>query len=294
MRSATRRNSLAALGFLAPTLLGFTAFVLGPMLGAVVLSLFKWNLLSSPTFVGLDNYFSLLRDGRLVVVYLVTTKMAVALVVINLTLGLLLAVLLEGRMPGFLRSFFRLSYFFPFIVSASAVALIWRYLMNQDFGLVNYFLSLVHIDGVNWLGASAWTPVSVVLVATWKSLGFNVLVFIAGLQGIPPELREAAAIDGAGRSATFWRITLPLLTPTVFFLVVINTIIAFQLFAEPFVLTLGGPGDSSRTIVQYIFEKAFQSFDLGYASAIALSLFVVLSSLIALQFALSKKWTFYQ
>jgi len=134
----------------------------------------------------------------------------------------------------------------------------------------------------------------VVLVAAWKSIGFNVLVYIAGLQGIPRELHEAAAVDGAGRGAAFWRITLPLLTPTVFFLVVINTINAFQLFAEPLVLTQGGPGDASRTIAQYIFEKAFRSFDMGYASTIALSLFVVLGALTAVQFAASKKWTFYR
>lgn len=294
MKPAGRRDSLAAAAFLAPTFVGFAAFVLGPMLAAVVLSLFRWNLLSSPTFVGLDNYGTLFRDSRLASVYFVTAGMAIALVIINLTLGLLLAVLLEARMPRLLRSFFRLSYFFPFVVSASAVALIWRFLMHKDFGLVNYGLGIFQIDAINWLGSSAWTPVSVVLVAAWKSIGFNVLVYIAGLQGIPPELREAASVDGAGRRAVFWKITLPLLTPTVFFLVVINTINAFQLFAEPFVLTQGGPGDASRSIVQYIFEKAFRSFDMGYASTVAISLFVVLSALTAVQFAVSKKWTFYR
>lgn len=293
MKPTGRRDTLVAAGFLAPTFLGFAAFVLGPMLAAVVLSFFRWNLLSSPTFVGLDNYLTLLHDGRLASVYVVTVAMAIALVAINLSLGLFLAVLIDARMPRLLRSFFSFSYFLPFVISASAVALIWRFLLNENFGLVNYFLSLVHIDGINWLGSSAWAPVSVVLVAAWKSIGFNVLVYIAGLQGIPRELHEAAAIDGAGRVATFRKVTLPLLTPTVFFLIVINTINAFQLFAEPLVLTQGGPGDASRTIVLYIFEKAFRSFDIGYASTIAISLFAVLSVLTAVQFAVSKKWTFY-
>jgi multiple sugar transport system permease protein len=220
--------------------------------------------------------------------------MALAILAINVVIGLLLAVLLEMRMPRWLSGVFRLSFLFPFVVSSSAVALIWRFLFNKDLGLVNYWLGLVGIDRIDWLGSSAFAPVAVIIVSAWKTIGFSILVYIAGLQSIPNELKEAAIVDGANAWTRFWRITFPLLSPTVFFLVVINTINAFQLFAEPRVLTQGGPGDASRTIVQYLYDQAFGNFDLGYASAIGLTLMAVLIVLTAIQFQVSRRWTFYE
>ena len=288
-----RRDELTALAFLTPALIGFAIFVVGPILGVVVLSFFDWSLLSAPTFNGGENYRRLVAAHRLRDVYGSTAYMSVVAVILNLVLGLALALLLESRIPRRIRNAFRLTYVFPYIVSAAAVALIWRFLLNQDLGSVNWGLGQLGIDRINWLGSSAWAPVSVIVVYTWKSLGFSILVYIAGLQSIPNELREAATMDGAGPWRRFWRITLPLLSPTVFFLVVINTINAFQMFAEPVVLTGGGPGDASRTVVQYIYQLAFQSFSLGYASTVALSLFVLLLAMTAVQFRLSRRWTFY-
>jgi multiple sugar transport system permease protein len=183
-----------------------------------------------------------------------------------------------------------LSYLFPFVVSASAVALIWRFLLNKDFGLINYWLTQLGLDKIDWLGSSAWAPISVIIVSSWKTMGFSILIYVAGLRAIPNEYREAAVVDGAGPWARFWHVTLPLLSPTVLFLLVINTINAFQIFAEPRVLTQGGPGDASRSIVQFIYDTAFQSFDLGYASAIALTLMVLLVGLTTIQFAVSRRW----
>ena len=292
-RSARNRDGRAAVGFLAPSAVSFVLFVLVPTVGVLFLSLFDWNLISSGRFIGLANFGRLVADQRLRAVYGSTAFMAVAILAVNVVIGLVIAVLLETRMPRVLRAAFRLSYLFPFVVSASAVALIWRFLLNKDLGAVNYWLGLVDISRIDWLGSSAWTPVSVILVNSWKTIGFSILVYIAGLRGIPNEYREAAIVDGAGPWARFRFVTLPLLSPTVLFLVVINTINAFQLFAEPRVLTQGGPGDASRSIVEYMYDAAFQGFQLGYASAVAVTLMVVLVALTALQFAASRRWTFY-
>lgn len=292
-RSHRNRDGLAAVGFLAPSAVSFVLFVVVPATGVLVLSLFDWNLLSAGTFVGMENFARLAADDRLRAVYGSTTYMAVAVLVINVGIGLILAVLLETRMPGRLRNVFQLSYLFPFVVSASAVALIWRFLLNKDFGLINYWLTQLGLDKIDWLGSSAWAPISVIIVSSWKTMGFSILIYVAGLRAIPHEYREAALVDGAGAWARFWHVTLPLLSPTVLFLLVINTINAFQIFAEPRVLTQGGPGDASRSIVQFIYDTAFQSFDLGYASAIALTLMVLLVGLTTIQFAISRRWMHY-
>jgi multiple sugar transport system permease protein len=283
----------AATAFLAPSAGSFLLFVLAPTIGVIALSFYSWNLLSDGTFIGLDNFTRLFSDSRLVAVYRSTTTMALAILAINIVIGLLLAVLLETRMPRIIRGFFRLSFLFPFVVSSSAVALIWRFLLNKDLGLVNYWLGLIGIDHIDWLGSSAWAPVAVVLVNSWKTVGFSILVYVAGLQSIPDEIKEAAIVDGANAWQRFFRITLPLLSPTVFFLVVINTINAFQVFAEPRVLTQGGPGDASRTVVEFIYDTAFQSFDLGYASTVGITLMLVLVVLTLIQFRVSRRFTFY-
>ena len=288
-----RKDGLAALGFLSPAIVAFLIFVLAPTAGVLYLSFYDWNLLSDGAYVGLDNFDRLIHDDRLLGVYGSTAYMALVILMVNVVFGLLLAVLLETRMPRWLRGFFRLSFLFPFVVSASAVALIWRFLLNKDLGLVNYAIGLAGIDRIDWLGSSTWAPVSVIVVNSWKTIGFSILVYIAGLQAIPEQLKEAAIVDGANAWTRFWRITFPMLSPTIFFLVVINTINSFQIFAEPRVLTQGGPGDASRTIVEYLYDRAFGDFDLGYASAIGITFMLVLIVLTAIQFRLSRRWTFY-
>jgi multiple sugar transport system permease protein len=292
-RGRHRGDGLAAVAFLTPSAVSFVLFALIPTIGVVVLSTFSWNLLGAGSFIGLDNFGRLLADGRLWGVYRSTAYMAFAVLAVNLLLGLLLAVLLESQMPRWVRGVFRLSFLFPFVVSSSAVALIWRFLLNRDLGLVNFWLGDLGIERINWLGASAWAPIAVVIVSSWKTLGFTILVYVAGLQAIPREYKEAAIVDGAGAWARFRHVTLPLMSPTILFLVVINTISAFQMFAEPRVLTQGGPGDSSRTVVQYIYDTAFQGFDMGYASAIAVTLMVLLIALTAVQFLMARRWTHY-
>ncbi len=285
---------MAAVAFLTPSAVSFVLFALIPTIGVLVLSTFSWNLLGAGRFIGLDNFLRLVEDGRLLGVYRATAFMALSVLLVNLLFGLLLAVLLETQMPRWLRGTFRLSFLFPFVVSSSAVALIWRFLLNKDLGLVNYWLGQLGIERINWLGSSTWAPIAVVIVSSWKTMGFSILIYIAGLTAIPREYREAAIVDGAGAWARFRYVTLPLLSPTILFLVVINTISAFQLFAEPRVLTQGGPGDSSRSVVQYIYDTAFQNFDLGYASAVAATLMLLLIVLTGTQFILARRWTHYQ
>lgn len=289
-----RPQTIAAYLFLLPTLIGFLVFILGPMVAAIVLSLFKWNLIRPPEYIGLDNYAKLFADPRLGTIYLTTFRIALNTVAAKLLLGLVIAVLLDQKLRPWLRNFFRLSFFFPYVVSVTAVALMWSFLLNKDLGLVNYFLGLLGVERISWLNSSAWSWISIIITDVWKDLGFYVVVFVAGLQSVPHDLYEAAAVDGANKRQQFFRITLPLLTPTILFLSVIGLIASIQIFAQPYILTQGGPGDASRTIVMYIYEQGFRFFDMGYASTVALSLFVSIFVLTLCQFWVSKRWVFYQ
>lgn len=292
-RARRRRDALAAAGFLAPSGAGFVLFILGPIAAAFLLSFYDWNLLREPEFIGLENYRTLISENRLPSILITTLTISAWVVVANLVLGLAIALALESRVPNALRGLLRLSFVFPLVVSASAVALIWRFILNRDLGLLNWIVGLASVDRINWLGSSDWSWRSVILVAVWRSVGFSVLLFLAGLQSIPEQLYDAALVDGAGPWQRLRYITLPMLAPVTLFLSVINSINAFQLFAEPLILTDGGPGDSSRTLVVYIYETAFSSFDLGYASTVAIVLFVILLVLGALQFWLSARYSHY-
>jgi multiple sugar transport system permease protein len=291
-----RREAMIAYLFIAPTLIGFLLFVVGPMLIGIGISFFKWNLLTPPVFVGLENYTRLFSgDARLGTIYGTTVRLALQVIICNVGFGLFFAVLLDRKMPNVLRNFFRLSYFFPFVVSGAAVAIIWTFLFNKDLGPLNYYLGLLGVsERINWLLSSAWSPVAIVITDVWKNVGFYILVFLGGLQGISRDYYEAAEVDGATGWQQFRSITVPLLTPTILFLLVISVIGALQIFDQPNILTSGGPGDATRTIVMYIYEQGFKFFDMGYASTLALSLFVIILILTIIQFRLSRRWVFYQ
>lgn len=289
-----RSEVLTAYLFLLPTLLGFVIFIVGPVIVSILLSAYNWNLITPPTFAGTANYQHLLSDPRLGTVYLNTLKIALSTMVLKLSLGLLIAVLLDAKIHRWLRTFFRLSFFFPFVVSATAVAIMWSFLLQKDLGIVNWFLGLVGVTKLPWLNSSIWSPIAIILTDVWKDLGFYVVVFVGGLQTISSDLYEAAEVDGSNRFQRFFYITLPLISPTMLFLSVIGLINAVQIFAGPYVLTMGGPGDATRTVVMYIFEQGFRFFNMGYASTVALSLFAVLFGLTLLQFLFSRRWVFYQ
>jgi len=289
-----RHEARVAYAFLAPVLLGFAVFVFGPAVAAVGLSFFHYDVMTPPRFAGWANYARLFRDTRLPGIYWNTVVYVVWYVGLTTVIGLALAVAADRPMRAIWRYLIRTSYFFPVLTSLASVSLVWQYLYNTDFGIINYYLGQVGIPRIPWLTSSRSVIPSIILLGVWKNLGFNFILFVAGLQNIPRHLYEAASIDGAGRVATFRYVTLPSLTPVLFFTVVWGLINAFQVFDSPYILTSGGPGDSSRTVVMYIYETGFRFFQMGYASSVALSLFAVVVVLTAIQFRLSRVWVFYQ
>lgn len=294
VHSAARRRSLAAAAaFLLPSYLGYLVFVIGPIIAVFLFSFTEYDAFSPPSPIGLDNFATLLQDRRLVTAFGNTLLFAGLSVTLNLGLGLCLALLLNRRMPRVMKHFFRSVYFFPTLVATVYVTLIWQYLYQRDTGAINYYLGEIGVGPVPWISSAQMSLLSVVLLDVWKNVGFAMLVFLAGLQNIPSDYYEAAEVDGAGRWALFRHITLPLITPTLFFLLVINIISAFQVFDAPTVLTKGGPGDSSMTLVMYIYERGFKAFDFGYASAVSVVLLVVMATFTLVQFRASRSWVHY-
>jgi multiple sugar transport system permease protein len=215
-------------------------------------------------------------------------------VLFNVGIGLALAVLLNRRLPQLVRNVFRSIYFFPLLIAHTYVAVIWQFLYQRDTGVINYYFSLLGIGPVSWLGSANWVLPSVIIMDVWKNTGFAMIIFLAGLQNIPKDYYEAARLDGANAFQLFLRITFPLLTPTIFFVLVIFMIGGIQVFDTIIVLTGGGPGDASKSVVIYIYEQAFQNFDLGYASTVAMTLFLVILVLTLLQFLFGRRWVHYE
>ncbi len=294
MRSLARREAFWGYIFLLPTAAGFIIFILGPMLGALGISTLKWDLLSPPRFAGATNYAGLVKDARLGMILGNTVLFVIADVLLNMVLGLALALLLRGKVSKVVGYVARLAFFLPVIVSVSSAAAIWIFFLQKDLGILNYYLHLIGLPRIPWLGSSQWSLRSVVLFDVWKNVGFYAMVFLAGLHNIPVQLTEAAVVDGANERQLLRRVTLPLLSPSIFFAVVIALINGFQVFAQAQILTRGGPGDSSRTMVMYIYEQGFRYFQMGYASSVAVMLFVVIAGLTLLQFRASERWVFYQ
>ena len=290
-----RQEALAGYLFIAPAFLVFVVFVAGPMIAAFGFSLFKWDVFRAATFLGLDNYIRLFNDKRFFITFWNTVVYTLLEVPLNLLVALAIAMLINRRLHPALRYFLRTTYFFPVIISFVAVSILWRYLLISDptFGLINFYLAKVGISKVPWTTSSQWVLRSIVLVNIWKTFGFNLVIFLAGLQNIPRHFYEAAEIDGANFGQKFWNITIPLLTPTIFFALVIEMLHAVQLFDTAYVLTQGGPGDASRPIVMYMYETGFQALKMGYASSVAVMLFVVVMLLTLLQMRMSQVWVYY-
>lgn len=294
MNTTRRREAFVAYGFLAPVIVGFLVFVLGPALAAIGLSFFNYDVLTPPRFAGWANYLRFLRDPRLPLIYWNTLVYVFWYVLLTTVIGLALAVAANRAMGAVWRYLIRTSYFFPVLTSLASVSLVWQYLYSTDFGIINYYLGMLGVQRIPWLTSSQWAIVSIIFLGVWKNLGFNFILLLAGLQNIPRHLYEAAELDGAGRWASFWYITLPSLSPVLFFVIVWGLINGFQVFDSPFILTTGGPGDASRTVVMYIYESGFRFFQMGYASTVALSLFIIVVILTLAQFRLSRVWVFYQ
>lgn len=276
--------------FLAPALFVLAAFFLLPVAGAFVLSLTDFDIyaLSDPAnarFIGLGNYLDLLRDPLFWKALGNTLYFVLAGSPLSIALALGAALLITNRLARF-KALFRTVYFAPVVTTLVAIAVVWRYLYHPRFGLLNWGLGLLGIDPIRWLGDPTWAMPAIILMAVWKNFGYGVIIFIAGLQNIPAELHEAARLDGAGAWRRFRHITLPMLGPTFLFVSVITVVGYFQLFTEPYVMTEGGPLDSTLSVVLLLYEQGFRWWNLGYAAAIAVVLFllILVATLVQLRF----------
>jgi multiple sugar transport system permease protein len=284
----TWRQDLVGWSFAAPFVILFGIFLALPILAALVLSFTSFGLrdLQNPigtSFIGLQNYTNLFSDPKFWKSLGNTVYFVVVGVPLTLALGLLIANALSRGITRF-RTAFRVGYYLPVITSIVAIAVVWRFLLNPDVGLINVLLRNIGINGPAWLGNPALAMPSIIAMAVWRNVGFAMVVFVAGLQAIPAMLYEAASIDGAGRWQAFRYVTLPMLRPTILFMLVITTIGYLQLFEEPFVMTRGGPLDATLSVTMYMYQQGFSFFHQGYASAIAYVLFVIVAIVAFLQF----------
>ncbi len=293
MEGIKRQRMLLGYLFIAPTLLGLVVFIVGPMLGSLGLSFYEWNVFRPPEFVGLANFERLAGDSRVFVSFRNTFILVIMTVTLLEVLALALALSIYRMANKALATFFRTAYFLPVLLSGAAVAVTLGYLFHQDFGVINYYLGFLGIEKIPWLTSSDMVLIAVSITTVWRNLGFTFIIYLGGLSAMPGEVLEAAEVDGA----TGWRklrsVILPLLSPTILFASVTDIIKMLQFFDEPFIMTRGGPGDASRTVVMMMYESGFGNREFGYGSAIALALFAVIMVVTAVQFGLSRRWVFY-
>lgn len=268
-------------------------FTAVPIVGSFVLAFFKWDAISSPQFVGWQNFGKIVHDSTVVHSIGVTLLLAVLIVALQVLLGLGLALLVSQRTSKIARAIFRTAFFLPLLASAASISIVMSFIFDEHFGVINYYLQLVHLPAVPWFSTSTGATATIVLVATWQQLGFTFILFVAALAAVPVDVLEAATVDGGGPIRMFFSIKLPLISPTVLFASVIGLINAMQLFDQPYILTKGGPGDHTRTTVLLIYQSAFQNLQFGYASAISVILFILLMVITGIQFLVARKWVFY-
>jgi multiple sugar transport system permease protein len=285
------KKALWVSAFLGPSLLALLAFSIGPMLGTVWVSLQEWNLIRDARFIGLGNYRELWGDEDFHRALRNTLYYLVGYLPLVMAGGLGLALLVNSRLKGV--ALFRAMYFLPVVTSWVVVALLWKWLLNPSDGLVNWLLGLVGIDGPGWWTSRTWAMPSVIVASAWKDLGFVMVILLAGLQSIDETLYEAAKLDGAGAWQRLRSITIPMLTPSLFFVTVISLINGFQVFDQVWVMTEGGPAGSSTVVVEQIVKNTFSFGRAGYASAMSVVLFVIILIVTAAQLRLQKRWVFY-
>ncbi|MBE3143245.1 MAG: sugar ABC transporter permease, partial [Planctomycetes bacterium] len=267
-------RQLTAYLFISPFFILFLVFMAFPLVFSFYLSFHKWDGFSQPDFVGLRNYLNLFSDSTFYETLYNTVYMFLIATPLQLIGALVLAGLLNAPSTR-LRSFFRAAFYMPYITCVVVISVMFLILYDYRYGFINYFLSWIGLGGIPWIDSAAWSKISIVLLIFWRWTGYNMVILLAGMQAIDNQLYEAARIDGAGTLQLFFRLTIPLLKPVLFFCYILMVIGQFQLFAEPFVLTKGGPEYSSLTIVHYLYKQGFEFFRLGYASAIAYTLLAI-------------------
>ena len=279
----TTREALAAYLFLAPFIIFFGVFVIRAIFTAVNMSFYEWAILKPVhPYIGLNNYKELFSDYDWWIAVKNTIIFTIMTVAGTTIVALLAAVAVTQPIKG--AGFFRVLLYMPQLLSVGVVGLIWVWLLSTQFGVLNYFLGFLGIEPINWLGSENTVIPALSLTTIWWGFGFPMLIFIAGLQGIPEHLYEAAKIDGANGSQLFFYITLPLLRPTMLFVTVTGVIAQFQVFGQPFIMTTGGPGRASYTVIYYLYEIAWRSFRMGYGAAVAVALAVIMAVFTLIQF----------
>lgn len=290
-RTGRRLRSLEGYLYIGPWLLGFLIFTLGPFLFSFYLSFTHWELIGSPQWAGLSNYARLLVDKKFVKSLYNTFYYAFFSVPLGLIVSFMLALLLNQEVIG--RAMFRTLFYVPAITPAVASALLWMWMLQPQFGLINMGLEVLGIQGPNWLGNTRWVKPAIILMSLW-GVGQTVIIFLAGLQSVPETLYDSAEVDGANAFHKFRYVTVPMMTPTIFFNFVMGVIASMQVFTQAYVLTEGGPGNASLFYVLYLYLTAFRWFNMSYGSVLAWVLFFIILILTLIQFQLSNQWVYYE
>jgi len=287
-----KTTTTTAYFFLAPALSAIFIFFFIPVIAAFIISFTDFDIYTLGNFstlrlIGFDNYVKLFSDDLFWTALGNTFYFVFVAGPLSIAVSLTAALLLNSKLVKF-KSLFRLAYFLPVVTTLVAVAIVWRFIYHPNFGILNFFLGLIGINPIDWLGDPDWAMPSIILLAVWKNFGYNMIIFIAGLQNIPEELYEAADIEGANAFQKFKHITLPMLAPTTIFVSIITMIGYFQLFAEPYVMTQGGPLNKTLSIVQYMYQEGFRWWNMGYSASIAFVLFIIIFIGTLIQFKVQK------
>lgn len=294
MDGLRRRRALLGYLFLLPTLLGIFIFTAGPIFVSFGLSLFHWNIFRPPDFIGLDNFERLLGDGRVIIGLGNTVKFTILAVTSQVSIGLILALAVHRISRVWLRYYFRTAFFLPLLMSGASVAVFMGYIFHKEFGPLNYYLTLLGLPQIPWLTSPDLVMISIAIISAWRNLGFTFVIFLGGLSNLSQEVLDAADVDGAQGFRRLWSVVIPLLSPQILFATVTGVIGALQVFDEPYIMTRGGPGNASRTLVMVMYEHAFKHIEFGYGSAIAIVLFLIILVMAIVQMWLWRSRVFYQ
>ena len=290
--SLRRKNALIGYTFILPNFLGFAIFILIPVVFTLILSVMKWDGFTAMKFVGLDNFKTIFTDYRFSSAFWKTLLYVVFAVVLTLLASLGLACALNKKIRG--RDAFRAAIFFPYVASMIAIGAVWKQLFEQSYGPINQLLRAIGISNPpGWFASTDWAIWGVIIVSIWKFMGYYMLIYLAGLQDIPAQLYEAATLDGATGPQRFFKITLPMLTPSTFFVFIMLTINSFKSFDLIFALTEGGPGISTTLLANYIYDQTFKYWNYGSSAAASVVLFVIVLAVTVVQFRGEKKFTDY-
>jgi multiple sugar transport system permease protein len=289
-----RKEAISGYLFISPWLIGFVVFFVGPIIASFILSFTQWNIVGSPTWVGLDNYTDILtNDARFLKAIQVTLTYAVFYLPLEVVCGIGLAVLMNQKLRGI--GIFRTLYYMPYVVPSVAASLVWVWMLNGRYGVINTVLNWIGVQGPNWLENPSYVLPSLIMIALW-GVGGSSIIYLAGLQNIPEVMYEAATVDGANRVQQFFRITLPLLSPTIFFQLVLGLIGVFQTFTPAFIASgaNGGPLQSGLFYMLYVYNRGFVTLRMGYASALAwiLTIFILVVTVLVLRS--SRYWVYYE